>query len=193
LQPEEPVIVPVGTAPVETDEESTDDQAEIERIIETLPNPYQRSYLRQKLAEAELERRGFPPPPDVEADTRPLPNDIAEYSRDQLSGLYAKFINARASSRYYQVDALTQARLYKSIADHLHNQIVMTSTQTNEQKRTADAETDERVVIFRQLELDADNIARRYDEVANDLSRKAAGRQPHRRLHRSRPGRHCAA
>lgn len=138
----------------EQEEESSDDDAEQKE-----DKPQQGSHLGQ-LADAAvkssehhalLRKAGLGAPPDFEGDMPELPGDIDAVDHSQLSNLMHSFQNALSTCAWQASMAYIEADMFEEIADFLENRALLSSDQTNDTKRKAEARTDEEYLQYRGL------------------------------------------
>jgi hypothetical protein len=116
-----------------------------------LPAGLARVFVKSKIDDArkEIEERGLAVPESYEGEMPELPDNISSLSHDELSDLLAQFQNALSTAITAQSEHYVWQSTYEEIADHLENQALLESDQSNDTKRKAEARTDERVVFFR--------------------------------------------
>lgn len=114
-----------------------------------LPKGIARAFVNSKLHEQRVRASGLTPPDDYEGDMPKLPEDVGSMSHDELSQLLIDFQSALSTATWQASQAYIRADIMDDIADYLSDNVVLKSDQSNEQKRKAEANIDERVSTLR--------------------------------------------
>lgn len=139
-----------------------------------IPDGLSTTFVKSKLHDKELAIAGLGAPPDWEGDMPDLPNDIAGMDHDDLSNLLAQFTNAHSSSLWAASKNYVEADAYDEIADYLRNQALLGSTESNDTKRKADAETDEAYMAARAMQKRHYHNYVRHRDLAHTLKLRAS-------------------
>jgi hypothetical protein len=142
-------------------------------LKQLVPDGLARSFVNSKLHDKALALAGLGEPGEWEGEMPELPNDIAGVDHDELSNLHAQFVNAYSTAIWFASRYYVEADAYEAIADYLTDRAVLQTDQSNEQKRRAEAHTDDGVVAARAMHRDAYHNYVRFRDIAGTLDRKA--------------------
>jgi hypothetical protein len=148
-------------------DDSTDDD-----IRDLVPKGLAGAYVSSKLHEKKVREAGLTPPGDFKGEMPELPDDIDAVDHSVLSNLIMSFQNAlstatwQASMRYIEHD------IYEEIAEYLENRALLSSTESNDTKRKADAKTDDKVVRFSSLSKEAYRDYVRFRDLGKTIEGK---------------------
>jgi hypothetical protein len=98
-----------------------------------------------------------------------LPRDIAAFDHSQMSALLGDFANALSTSLWQASKAYIEADAYDQIAEYLEDVSTLDADESNEQKRKAQARTDERVVAARALQRQSYHDYVRFRDLARTI------------------------
>lgn len=145
-----------------------------DEIEAMLPTALSRAFVGTQIERMNesIEKLGLKPPSEYEGDMPDLPEEIADLTHDELSNLMAQFQNALSTATWQASVAHVQNNTFDEIADYLENRAILDSDQSTEQKRKADARTDDTVVFFRGMSQHASNQYVLYRDLAKTIDGK---------------------
>jgi hypothetical protein len=120
-------------------------------LLSLVPGGLASNFVNARLHDKALSVAGLQPPADWDGDMPELPRDIAKEDHDTLSNLMAQFASALSTAIWHAAKAYIEHGFYSQIVDYLEAVAILESTQSSEQKRKADATTNETVVVARAL------------------------------------------
>lgn len=143
-------------------------------LLELVPAGLATTVVNARLHDKRVGVAGLKPPGDYEDEWPELPDDIGKVTHEDLSNLMARFQDAYAVAHWQHTKAYIEASVFGDVADYLEEYAVLNSDQSNEQKRKAEARTDDAVMAARALEADARHDARRFGSMVEQLKGNVA-------------------
>lgn len=163
-----------GGASASSTKKSSDGVMSDDDLKALVPKGLAATFVKSKLHDKALEVAGLGEMEDWTGDMPELPNDIASKGHDELSDLLAQFTNAMSTSLWQASKHYVEADAYEEIADYLYNQAILSTEETNDTKRKADAETQPEVVAARALQKASYHNYVRHRDMARTLEKRAA-------------------
>jgi hypothetical protein len=143
-------------------------------LLKLVPAGLGSTFVKSKLHQAALEIAGLGEPQDWDGDMPELPNDVAALDHDDLSDLLAQFTNAMSTALWQASRHYVEADAYEEIYEYLRNQALLSSEESNDTKRRADAETQESVVASRAMWKASYHNYVRHRDLSDTLRKRAA-------------------
>ena len=140
-----------------------------EELLALVPGGLATAFVNARMHDRALALAGLSEPSDWDGDMPELPEDIAREDHDTLSNLLGDFASCLSTSTWHASKAYIQHGFYKQVGDYLEDVAILESEQSNEQKRKADAATQESVVTARALEQTAYSEYVRFRELGKTL------------------------
>jgi hypothetical protein len=140
-----------------------------DELLELVPGGLATAFVNARLHDKALALAGLGAPSDWDGEMPEIPEDIAGQDHDTLSNLLGDFASALSTSIWHASKAYIEHGFYKQVGDYLEDVAVLESTQSSEQKRKADAATQESVVTARALEQTAYSEYVRFRELGKTL------------------------
>lgn len=113
-----------------------------------VPRGLSKAFVSSKLNEKKLRQAGLTPPSDFQGDMPELPSDIDAVDHSQLSNTIMAFQNALSTATWKASMAYIANDIYTEIAEYLENKALLSSEQSNDSKRRAEAKTDDDVLMW---------------------------------------------
>lgn len=123
-----------------------------EELLALVPGGLATAFVNARMHDRALALAGLEEPSDWDGEMPELPEDIAREDHDSLSNLLSKFASCLSTSTWHAAKAYIHHGFYKQVGDYLEDIAILDSQQSSEQKRKADASTQEVVVTARALE-----------------------------------------
>jgi hypothetical protein len=138
-------------------------------LLALVPGGLAAAFVNARMHDRALALAGLGEPSDWDDVMPELPEDIASQDHDTLSNLLSAFASCLSTSTWHAAKAYIQHGFYKQVADYLEDVALLESQQSSEQKRKADASTQEVVVTARALEQSAYSDYVRMREMGKTL------------------------
>jgi hypothetical protein len=123
-----------------------------EELLALVPGGLATAFVNARMHDRALALAGLGEPSDWDGEMPELPEDIAKEDHDSLSNLLGAFASCLSTSTWHAAKAYIQHGFYKQVGDYLEDVAILESQQSSEQKRKADASTQDAVVAARALE-----------------------------------------
>lgn len=140
-----------------------------DELLALVPGGLATAFVNARMHDRALALAGLGEPSDWDGEMPELPEDIATEDHDSLSNLMGKFASVLSTSIWHASKAYIHHGFYKQVADYLEDVAILESDQSNEQKRKAQAATNEAVVTARALEQSAYSDYVRMRELGKTL------------------------
>lgn len=140
-----------------------------EELLELVPGGLATAFVNARMHDRALALAGLGEPSDWDGEMPELPDDIAKEDHDSLSNLLGAFASCLSTSTWQAAKAYIHHGFYKQVGDYLEDVAILDSQQSSEQKRKADAATQESVVTARALEQSAYSDYVRFRELGKTL------------------------
>lgn len=143
-------------------------------LLKLVPAGLASTVVNARLHDKRVAVAGLQAPGDYEGEWPELPEDIGKVDHNDLSNLLSRFQNAYSTAHWQHTKAYIEATVYGDVADYLEEVAVLNSDQSNEQKRKAEARTDDSVIAARAMEANARHDARRFGSMVEQLKGNVA-------------------
>jgi hypothetical protein len=140
-----------------------------EELLALVPGGLATAFVNARMHDRALALAGLGEPSDWDGEMPELPEALASEDHDSLSNLLGNFASCLSTSIWHATKAYIQHGFYKQIGDYLEDIAILDSQQGSEQKRKADAATQEVVVTARALEQTAYSEYVRMRELGKTL------------------------
>lgn len=140
-----------------------------EELLALVPGGLATAFVNARMHDRALALAGLGEPSDWDGEMPELPEDIAAEDHDTLSNLLGRFASCLSTATWHAAKAYILHGFYKQVGDYLEDVAVLESEQSSEQKRKADAATQESVVTARALEQSAYSDYVRMRELGKTL------------------------
>jgi hypothetical protein len=141
-------------------------------VTDLVPKGLAHAFVSSKLHEKKVREAGLTPPSDFEGEMPELPDDIDAVDHSELSNLILSFQNALSTATWQASMKYIEADIYEEIAEYLENRALLSSTESNDTKRKADAKTDDKVVAFSSLGKEAYRDYVRFRDLGKTIEGK---------------------
>jgi len=145
-----------------------------EELLALVPGGLATAFVNARMHDRALALAGLGEPADWDEEMPELPENIASEDHDYLSNLLGDFASCLSTSIWHASKAYIQHGFYKQVGDYLEDVAILESQQSSEQKRKADAATQEVDVTARALEQTAYSEYVRFRELGKLLKIKHA-------------------
>ena len=143
-------------------------------LLSLVPAGLSQSVVNARLHDKRVALSGLQVQDQYEGDWPALPEDIGTVDHNDLSNLLMRFQQAFNVAHWQHTTAVIEAGIYGDVADYLEENAILSSEQSNEQKRKAEARTDDAVQAARALERQARADARRFGSMVEQLKGNVA-------------------
>lgn len=150
------------------------DELDEAALLKAVPGGLATAFVNARLHDKALQVAGLGEPGDWDGDMPELPEDIAKEDHDSLSNLLAAFASCLSTATWYATKARIEKVFYDQIVEYVESVAILESQESNEQKRKADAATNEAVVSAKALAAVAQAAMYRFQSMASDLKLKHA-------------------
>src|SRR3954467_9915508 len=140
-----------------------------EELLALVPWSLATAFVNARMHDRALALEGLGEPSDWDGEMPELPEEVASEDHDSLSNLLGDFASCLSTSTWHAAKAYIQHGFYKQVGDYLEDVAVLESQESSEQKRKADAATQEVVVAARALEQLAYSDYVRFRELGKTL------------------------
>jgi hypothetical protein len=140
-----------------------------EELLALVPGGLATAFVNARMHDRALALAGLGAPSDWDGEMPELPEALASEDHDSLSNLLGDFASCLSTATWHATKAYIQHGFYKQVGDYLEDVAILDSQQSSEQKRKADASTQEVVVMARALEQLAYSEYVRFRELGKTL------------------------
>jgi hypothetical protein len=140
-----------------------------DELLALVPGGLATAFVNARMHDRALALAGLGEPSDWDGEMPELPEEIASEDHDSLSNLMGRFASVLSTATWHASKAYIHHGFYKQVADYLEDVAILESGQSNEQKRKAEASTQEAVVTARALEQSAYSDYVRMRELGKTL------------------------
>lgn len=141
-------------------------------LRELVPAGLERAYVNARLHDKSLAIAGLGEPMDWDGEMPEIPEDIATVDHEEMSNLLGQFANAMSTSLWQASKNYIEADIYDEIAEYLEDIAMLDTEQSNENKRKAEARTDDNVLIARGMQKEAYHNYVRFRDLARTIELK---------------------